>query len=83
MDAEHEGYSMVPSIDGVNELHSKECPFGIPGDLLWVRESIRLTSVMENGEPISDPPVWYLADNEQSGYPHYYPYSRPAIHMPR
>ncbi len=83
MDAEYEGYSMVPSIDGVNELHSKQCPFGTPGDLLWVRESIRLTSVMENGEPISDQPVWYLADNEQSRYHHYYPYSRPAIHMPR
>ena len=54
MDAEHEGHSMVPSIDGVNELHPKECPFGYKNDLLWVREThYRFTGCSCNGKPWS------------------------------
>lgn len=48
------------------------CPFGVPGDLLWVRETWRLPSGAPNGW------VEYRADDSRTKF-----CWRPAIHMPR
>jgi hypothetical protein len=57
------------------------CPYGQPGDRLWVREAWKAHSVFDNVPPRDIPKtcVWYPAD---SGY---MPGSRarPSIHMPR
>ncbi len=43
----------------------KACPYGKPGDRLYVKESCRLCSVGdEDGAPLLDPPVWYYADGD-------------------
>lgn len=55
------------------------CPFGQPGDLLWVREK---HSFREDGDRIEEMrPVWYWAD----GNPEFGNWSRPcpSIHMPK
>ena len=58
------------------------CPYGKPGDRLWVRESFS----WENIEPeITDPPaeLWYWADgNPDSGYAEF-TRPKPSIFMPR
>lgn len=64
--------------DGV-EWYCK-CPYGVPGDLLWVRETWRETSsaMMADGSIPSQPArCVYRADRPWDG-----PW-RPSIHMPR
>jgi len=61
------------------ESIAKECPFGDPGDLLWVRET--MDQDFENG-------VTYIADNSSWDSPPDYCYRSgnckvPPIHMPK
>lgn len=55
-----------------------ECPFGIPGERLWVQESIRICGVGDDdGAPATEPPVFYMADGEcpdKDSWPH--------VHLP-
>lgn len=50
---------------------TRECPYGQPGDILWVRE----TFATDDGKTF-----WYRADGET--YNHGLPW-KPSIHMPR
>jgi hypothetical protein len=79
-DYEPEGYSWVPMYRG-RELSHRQAPWK-PGDVLWVREHIRVTDAAAEGAPLCDPPVFYMADGKppcDGSYPH----SMPATHMPR
>ncbi len=58
------------------------CPYGKPGDLLWVREAFSYSHSV-NDDPVRRPlaPVWHWAD----GNPDFGDFAkpRPSIHMPR
>ncbi len=87
--------------EGVYELHPGDlelarCPYGKPGDLLWVRETFGYVSPDENLRPISECTVEYRADLPEgsSDYPGEWPADiakgdpdtpkwKPSIHMPR
>lgn len=66
------------------------CPYGAPGDLLWVRETFSGPHCMEASEGCAAAPpskwgrssrIWYWADgNPQDGD---WTRPRPSIHMPR
>ena len=61
--------------------HLNPCPYGQPGDRLWVRETWRITG--DSPEDMLDmfdrDDVQYRADDDQSYIDKY----RPSIHMPR
>lgn len=54
------------------------CPYGLPGDRLWVRESFALWPEQGEGE---GPGIAYRADDES--FEPFTSYWRPSIHMPR
>lgn len=66
------------------------CPYGAPGDLLWVRETWgvwhRGDATLVRGQPY-DPQIAYRADDEDPDIPHdllWEPFRwRPSIHMPK
>lgn len=66
-------------------IEYKKCPYGKPGDELWVRETFALREACDNKPPsecMEDEAVWYRADNNEltgnaAGK------WRPSIHMPR
>ena len=74
----------------VNDKFVSECcPYGVPGDRLWVKESYRLERKWDSyspGDVLADipPAVWYEAD-ERQGPIESSPWGklRPSIHMPR
>lgn len=55
-----------------------ECPYGVPGDVLWVREQFSYRDVDSNP---SDLGVWYWADGPVPFGKWTRP--KPSIHMPR
>lgn len=65
------------------------CPFGAPGDLLWVRECFALGRVFDESRaaelPITerDVPVWFRADGGADESWSNRGKWRPSIHMPR
>ena len=56
-----------------------ECPYGQPGDRLWVRETHSLLEFSISGRAA---PVWYWADGNKIPEGDY-TRPRPSIHMPR
>jgi hypothetical protein len=67
---------------------SMACPYGQPGDRLWVRETFRGCRAYEvQGYPPKDwgnKPIWFDADGAPPGRPDQWASrSRPSIHMPR
>jgi len=60
------------------------CPYGVPGDRLWVRETWAAPAAWDNAPPrlIPEPqPIWYRCTGSASVYqPGRW---RPSIHMPR
>jgi hypothetical protein len=59
------------------------CPYGSPGDSLWVREKFahlpdEYEWAVSNSVPARKGGLWYAADNVVAGSPW-----RPSIHMPR
>lgn len=68
------------------KTHHVRCPYGHPGDLLWVRETFRGAAGYD-GQPPSqwgNKPIWYEADGEPSEeWWHLSVKSKPSIHMPR
>ena len=65
IDAEPEGYSMVPSQDGINEIHKSKCPYGQVGDRLWVKESWKPGAWRNDGRVAID----YMASPELTHTP--------------
>ena len=66
------------------EPMTDECPYGQPGDRLWVREAFAGSIAYErHGYPLKEwgNKIWYIADGEpRSGQ---WTLPRPSIHMPR
>lgn len=64
------------------EQTGKRCPYGQPGDRLWVRESWGVSPIYDNTKPRDLKPrgmkVGYAADDGLRGCK-----TRPSIHMPR
>lgn len=63
--------------------HLGKCPYGSPGDLLWVRENFRLHHKEDEnspGEARVGTKTWYEADDPQLVYAGKL---RPSIYMPR
>jgi hypothetical protein len=60
------------------------CPYGIPGDRLWVRESWNVAGLFWNMKPsmtlAAAKSAWRYAADDQTGWQHGW---RPSIHMPR
>lgn len=76
----------LPNGDGQPFL--VECPYGVPGDRLWVRETFRLRADQDDKPPSQDwwkSGAWYQADGncEPSGCGGGAGKLRPAIFMPR
>ena len=79
-----------PGYDVHETVKKVPCPYGQPGDRLWVRESFSGPHCMERTEeyPAMPPgqwpnesPIWYWADGEPDHGDWTRP--RPSIHMPR
>ena len=70
--------------NGVTGFQSVACPYGVPGDQLWVREQFAGSIAYErHGYPLREwgNKIWYCADGEpRSGQ---WTIPRPSIHMPR
>jgi len=67
-----------------------ECPYGIPGDRLWVRETWATHNILDGKPPreaSEDAPVWYKAGGQVKNSRPYIRTTRgswrPSIHMPR
>lgn len=73
--------------DVSNELLLSLCPYGVPGDRLWVKESYRLRLDQDAKKPSDDwwkSGAWYAADGSTpSGCGGGPGKLRPSIHMPR
>lgn len=74
-------YNEVGSWDGPGdwgEYSLSRCPYGVPGDVLWVREQFSYREVDSNPSELG---VWYWAD----GHVPFGNWTRPkpSIHMPR
>ena len=75
-------------LSGLEDGHGRElrCPYGRPGDTLWVRETWASHKYMDDTKPSEFTvgaqmlPVWYRADNVQSDERGKW---RPSIFMPR
>ncbi len=67
-----------------NPDEAMRCPYGQPGDRLWVREAFAGSIAYErHGYPLKEwgNKIWYIADGEpRSGQ---WTLPRPSIHMPR
>lgn len=76
-------------VGGDGDMAPAECPFGAPGDLLWVRECFALGRVFDESRaaelPIieRDVPVWFRADGGADESWANRGKWRPSIHMPR
>lgn len=84
----HEGLGAHAGFSRLNENFQPRCPYGVSGDLLWVRESW-WNVVAADGASVTAPgtspgrdAAWYVADMpDYPPCPHYR--KRPGIHMPR
>lgn len=61
----------------------RHCPFGVPGDRLWVRETWSATGHMDLplAKPFNGCQVWYRAENNRPTWAE--TRWKPSIHMPR
>lgn len=71
-----------------DDIKAVSCPYGQPGDRLWVREAFRGCRAYEvQGYAPKDwgnKPIWFEADGTPPGRPEQWALrARPSIHMPR
>jgi hypothetical protein len=73
--------------DGLGSLGWVRCPYGEPGDRLWVRETWRTVESLDAISPIclaERVPIRYMADKAERGkFRERSGRTRPGIHMPR
>lgn len=62
--------------DGIEKNGYVKCPYGKPGDVLWVRETWKKNTIPMGW------PYHYLAANDTFTHPEYEKW-KPSIHMPR
>jgi hypothetical protein len=76
----NDGHFLKEGKEGYWHVEELPCPYGKPGDRLWVRESWGVSSSYDGVPPrnISGAAVRYPADGTYSGIKF-----RPSIHMPR
>lgn len=78
------GCELSPCEIAGDEHIARLCPYGAPGDRLWVRETFAGSIAYErHGYPLKEwgNKIWYVADGEpRSGQ---WTRPRPSIHMPR
>lgn len=78
------GRELSPCEIAGDEHIARLCPYGAPGDRLWVRETFAGSIAYErHGYPLKEwgNKIWYVADGEpRSGQ---WTRPRPSIHMPR
>ncbi len=76
-------FSSVADTLRAEQIKTELCPYGAPGERLWVREAWG-TEGRWNGTPPRDirttAPLWYGADGRPDGWGGV---GRPSIHMPR
>lgn len=72
------------SMKGGSEIPHR-CPYGTPGDQLWVREAYRFLAVHDHVPPreLSSGPVWYEAQDDVPFHPSNVGKLRPGMFMPR
>lgn len=61
-------------------FYTIRCPYGVPGDRLWVRETFQRSDLCAKHEILDRNNVWYLATDEKPLHIHGW---RPSIFMPR
>ncbi len=79
------------ALQSINEgFYPEVCPYGRPGDLLWVRESFVIGMKGRKPELGEKPSVWYRADDnenllwtDEAGTTSFEVPWKPSIHMPR
>ena len=76
-------YDGVAAFRNQGERKEVKCPYGVPGDRLYVRESCAISRVGDDeGAPLREPTVLYKADGYPvAGIDGYL--KHPSIHMPR
>ena len=74
------GCHMAPGEIAGDEHSARLCPYGRPGDRLWVRETWATSALCR--PPINDPFI-YAADLGPTGVMKWAARWRPSIHMPR
>lgn len=71
----------------LRDAHRVRCPYGQPGDLLWVRETFRGARGYDGMPPSKwgNKPIWYSADGDPDAqrWWHLSDRGKPGIHMPR
>lgn len=72
---------------GWSNVDEQSCPYGRPGDRLWVRETWN-SSGLNWRKPIREMrkglgPIHYAADPDHGGWMPYWGPMKPSIHMPR
>ena len=76
--------TLQETVVGAASVGAVACPYGVPGDQLWVREQFAGSIAYErHGYPLREwgNKIWYCADGEpRSGQ---WTRPRPSIHMPR
>lgn len=74
-------YWLAYATDADGEDAKVRCPYGVPGNRLWVRETYAWSgdSSIPEADRIASGEVWYRADGERGGGIRW----RPSIFMPR
>lgn len=75
----------IPLTQGCMYRVRGACPYGVPGDRLWVRESWNVSGLAWGNKPseaakIAAPSAWRYAATDEGSWQHGW---RPSIHMPR
>lgn len=71
------------NVVGASEADALRCPYGVPGDTLWARETWAAVPAHDDTKPSEidrcREPLWYRATDESNMRGRW----RPSIHMPR
>ena len=65
--------------DEYGEWHQHECPYGVIGDRLWVREAFSNVTECTHYNHLHDKRQWLYKATDETCFPKW----KPSIHMPR